>query len=411
MRRPLFFIFIFVFFISFLNIKDEEDFITKTNIQIQDTIKHKKEKDDYDEYVIGNYLFRDYTKGLDFDVGIVLNTKAKVKKSDRYIKSCGYNALVDIYDYKVVDKNLFYYNIGKISSTIKENIRYLYKDDSNFINSLVLGLKSELSQDEIDMFSNTGTSHIIALSGLHISIICSFIVFFTSKINRFYKLFIVILILGIYTVMVGVSYSILRAIGFMILFYISYFIDRKNDGISNLCFLASLFILNNSYTIYNISFQLSFMATLSIIYFYRHVNKYLKNSFLSVSISANILTLPIVYYNFKSISTVSLLGNLVVVPFIGIIIYLSIFSIILFNFNIYFYKILVFINRVIIDFIYFLLDKISNLTFSYIEFENTSFIYVLVYYIGVFTYMIYKEFKTLGEQKNDLQGYYKEHKI
>ena len=63
---------------------------------------------------------------------------------------------------------------------------------------------------------------------------------------------------------------------FIIILYLSFFLDRKDDKISTLSFIGILLVINNPYIIYNISFQLSFLATLSIIYFYGYINNKLK---------------------------------------------------------------------------------------------------------------------------------------
>ena len=68
---------------------------------------------------------------------------------------------------------------------------------------------------------------------------------------------------------------------------------------------------------------------------------------------------------------------------------------------------MVYINRFILETIYVLLEKISNLDFAYIVIEEPKLYYVIIYYIVVFLYMIYKEAKTIKEQSHELQGYYK----
>ena len=94
-------------------------------------------------------------------------------------------------------------------------------------------------------------------------------------------------------------------------------------------------------------------------------------------------------------------------PFIGIIMYLSIISIFLFNLNIEISKFIAKINYIIVNIIYYSLEKISDLYFVYIEIENPKIYYVIIYYIIIFSYMIYKEKTVIEEQKNELQGYYK----
>lgn len=166
-------------------------------------------------------------------------------------------------------------------------------------------------------------------------------------------------------------------------------------------------VINNPYIIYNVSFQLSFLSTLSIIYFYGYIKNILKINLISLTIAANILTIPVIYYNFKGISIISIISNIIVVPFIGIIMYLSIISISLFNINIGISKLIAKITSIIVNIIYYLLEKISDLYFTYIEIESPNIYYVIIYYVIIFSYMVYKEITVMKEQKNELQGYYK----
>jgi len=206
--------------------------------------------------------------------------------------------------------------------------------------------------------------------------------------------------------MIGLTPSILRAIAFITILYLSVFMDKKRDGISTLALIGIFLAINNPYIIYNISFQLSFLATLSIIYFYGYINDVIKISLISLTLASNILTLPIIYYNFKGIPIISIVSNIIIVPFIGLIIYMSIISVTIFNINIGIAKFIAYFNRVLINGIYYLLDILSNLDFAYIEIDNPSMVYVIIYYIAVFLYMVYKELKVMKEQINELQGYY-----
>ncbi len=421
MRRPLLVLFVLLILTSFINTKNQSLYINEEITKINGVITLKKEKEKYDEYIIDNYIIKDYSKKFDLSVGSIVAINGKIKNLEdlkfddfnygRFIKSSGYKGLIEASSYEILGVNKFYMTINKIYTYIKDTTRYLYKENSDFINSLLLGMKYDLSDDETDMFSKTGTSHIIAMSGLHIGILSSIFILIMNKINKIYKLIFFSIIMFLYLIMVGSTPSLIRAILSMILSLFSYFIDRKSDSISNLSFIGIILLIINPFIIYNISFQLSFLATLSIIYFYKIINNRLNNSFLSITLSANILTFPLVYYYFNNISIISFLGNIVIVPFIGIIIYISIFSVTLFNINIFICKFLVSINRFIIDTIYFLLDKLSNINFLYFEFEKSNLNYVIIYYILIFSYMIYKEQKTIKEGANGVQGYYKGYKV
>ena len=419
MRRPFLIIFIILLIVSFIytNTNAINTDYDNEDIEIIGIVKYKKEKERYNEYIVGKFVVRDYTKYKKIKVGSEIKLTGKFKDLNkmsyesfdygRYLRSMGYKGLIYLKDYSIVGNNLMYEYIYKAKSYISNTIRYLYKTNSDFINSMMLGQKDDLSQNEKLMFTRTGTSHIIAISGLHTGILSGLIIFMMGKINKIYKLIVLSTMMFIYSAMVGNSPSIIRAIMFMISLYLSFFLDRKMDKISTLSFIGILFVINNPYIIYNISFQLSFLATLSIIYFYGYINNKLNIKIISLTLSANILTIPIIYYNFEGIPLVSILGNIIIVPFVGIIIYLAMLSLILFNINIYISSIVVYINRFILETIYVLLEKISNLDFAYIAIEEPKLYYVIIYYIVVFLYMIYKEAKTIKEQSHELQGYYK----
>lgn len=420
MRRPLLIMYIILLSISFIYTKNktiDDKFSENEIVIVKGVVKDKIEKERYDQYQIGNFLVNDYSKNKDLDIGKVVKVNGKYKSLDnmkfenfdygRYIRSIGYEGLIYIDKYEIINNSNIYLFIGNIKEYIKDTFRYLYKEKSDFINSIILGKKEYLSEEEKEIFTRTGTSHIIAISGLHTGLLCGMIAFIMGGINKYYKLVILSMLMILYSLMVGSSPSIVRSIFFMIVLYLSVFLERKRDGISTLSLIGIFFIINNPYIIYNISFQLSFLATLSIIYFYGYINEIFKISLVSLTISANILTIPLVYYNFKGVPLLTIVSNMIIVPFMGVIIYLSVTSIIIFRINLWVAKLVACFNKYIIDIIYYLLSKISTFNFAYIEIDNPKLYYVIIYYIILFSYMIYNELKIMKEQENELQGYYK----
>ena len=421
MRRPILILFIFLLFISFIytNNKPLDKIKDKEKIVIEGVVKDKIEKEKYDQYKIEKYLVNDYSGKLDIKIGKVVKISGSIKSLDemnfdnfnygRYVKSMGYKGVITAQYYKIKGDSKFYTFIGGVKTYLRDIFRYLYKEQSNFINSLILGQKENLTKEENDMFSKTGTSHVISISGLHTGILCTIIAIVINGINKFYKLIILTIIIVLYSIMVGLLPSVSRSIVFVIIMYLAIFLEEKRDGICTLSLIGAILIVDNPYVIYNISFQLSFLATLSIIYFYKIINKYLKISIISISLSANILTWPIIYYVFKGIPVLFLVGNMIIVPVTSIIMNLSIISVILFEFSILISKILAYLNKSIIIMVYYLLDKLADNKLAYIEISNPKLVYVAFYYIFIFSYMIYRELKIMKEQENGLQGYYKEY--
>ncbi|MGL5507104.1 MAG: ComEC/Rec2 family competence protein [Paraclostridium sp.] len=423
MRRPLFIIFCLLLCISFMITIDRDNIDNKENeeknIFIEGTVKYKKNKEKYDEYIIGEYLVKDYSKYNNLPIGYKVKIYGKLKNINklktesfdygRYLKSCGHKGIIYLNKYDVNNKDYLYYMSGKVRNKIRDIVRYLYKDKSDFLNSILIGEKEFIDKDTKEIFSKTGVSHILALSGLHVGILISIIGFSIGGINRVYKLIILSIILYLYAIMVGQSPSIMRAVSYSTISYLSIFIFKRNDGISSLSLIGSFLVINNPYIIYNISFQLSFLATLSIIYFYGYIKNIVKFKVIAVTISANILTVPIIYLNFKNISVISIISNMLVMPILSVIIYTCIISVLMFPVSLILSRMIVIINSFIIDIMNLILEFLYNLNGSYIEFDNSNVVIVIVYYIAVVCYMILKEIKTVKEQENGLQGYHQEY--
>lgn len=421
MRRPLLIIFIIILFMSFFITNMEINKHSEKNqfIKIEGLVKNKVRKEKYNQYYISNYVINDYSKKINIKPGYIVEVSGKFKyykelkfedfNYGRYLKSNGYEGTIDIKSYRILNKNVIYSNIFKFKERISNSIKYLYKDKSKFINSILIGEKENIDKETKEIFSKTGVSHILALSGLHVSILITIIGYSIGGINSFYKLILISIILCVYSIMVGQSPSIVRAIYYSLISYMGIFIFKRPDGISSLSFIGTILLINNPYIIYNMSFQLSFLATLSIIYFYGYINSKIKIKLIALTISANILTLPMIYLYFKNISLISIISNIVVVPFLSIIIYISILSAIILPISLTLSKIMVIINSLIIDFINQTLEMLYNLKFSYIEFDEVNKLFVITYYILVGIYMIYKEIKTIKEQENELQGYHQKH--
>nr|WP_243238724.1 ComEC/Rec2 family competence protein [Romboutsia sp. 1001713B170207_170306_H8] len=202
MRRPLLVIFSVLLLMTYIytNTRAYNGYDNDKEVIIKGTVKDKIEKDKYNEYIVGKFLIKDYTKRKKLKMGNNVSIKGTYKNLDDmkfenydyglYVKSIGYKGIIYIKSYDIIDNNIIYLYIGNLKSYIKDVFRYLYKEKSDFLNSIVIGKKDYLSNDEKDLFSRTGTSHLIAISGLHTGILCSIIAFIINGINRPYKLII-----------------------------------------------------------------------------------------------------------------------------------------------------------------------------------------------------------------------------
>ncbi len=224
----------------------------------------------------------------------------------------------------------------RMKTAIRYNIQALFKrhlnsSNADLMTSIILGDSSYLEEDFLRLYRDMGLAHILAVSGLHIGIISAFIFFLLSRLGlkRKMNVLLTLLVIWIYGYLIDFPPSILRANIMFSIFYYSQIIHEPYDSINTLSFAAFVLLIINPYYIFNIGFQLSFMATLSILLFYpkiRDMFKPEKKKFyntLSALLSVHIGLLPIQVYYFNTISLLSILANLIIVPILSISIILA----------------------------------------------------------------------------------------
>lgn len=201
--------------------------------------------------------------------------------------------------------------------------------------ALFIGYREDLDRDVVQSYSNTGVVHIIAISGLHLGMIYLLVVKLLSFlpkrkwINRIRPV-IIILILWLFALTAGAAPSILRSALMFSCIVIGNAINRKNSIYNSLVVSAFILLLINPFNLWNVGFQLSYTAVLSIILFQPVIAKALYSNYtiinkiwalMAVTLAAQILTLPIVIYHFHQFPLLFLITNIVAVPLAAIILY------------------------------------------------------------------------------------------
>lgn len=210
-------------------------------------------------------------------------------------------------------------------------------DDDGYavLAAMTLGDKSALSDNVRDTYSVTGASHVLALSGLHLGIIYMLLTSLFGGRRRFWLLQAVV-ILGIwtFTFLTGLSVSTVRAATMISLFALFSVGGRRRSSVNMLCFTAMLMLLVDSSQLYDVSFQLSFAAVLSIlllkpsmdrlispVYLQEHQWLHRLWDMLTVSLAAQVGVAPLIAYYFHRFSTYFLLTNLVALPLVTLILW------------------------------------------------------------------------------------------
>ena len=204
-----------------------------------------------------------------------------------------------------------------------------------FIAAVTLGYKAYLSDDIKEAFRASGTAHLLAVSGLHTGIIYLILSLLLSPLGHRGKGFrirqwVIILMLWCYAFVAGLSTSVVRAVIMLSLYCLGRLQQVRSFTANTLAAAAFLILIFQPNSLYDISFQMSFGAVFSILWFQPRIaalakprNKaltYLWN-LVALSLSAQLGLFPLVLYNFGTFPTWFFLSNILMVPLMGIIIY------------------------------------------------------------------------------------------
>lgn len=232
---------------------------------------------------------------------------------------------------------LFYKKMYEFRTYILQTIRKHVKGDmeSSIAEALLIGYRDDLDRDLVQAYSNTGVVHIIAVSGMHLGLIYGLLMFLLKGLNRnkrlkIIKAVLIITLLWLFSLLTGASASVLRAVLMFTAIVGAEVIDRKGTIYNSMAASAVVLLLFNPFLLWDVGFQLSYAAVLSIVLFMKPIYNWfaIQNKLLdglwklnALTLSAQILTLPLCIYHFHQAPTLFLITNLVAVPLSSLVLY------------------------------------------------------------------------------------------
>ena len=201
--------------------------------------------------------------------------------------------------------------------------------------TLILGYRADLSKETLAAYSKTGTIHALSVSGMHVGLIYIMLnwclVFLNrKKFGRILKTLIICSLIWYYSLLTGFSPSVLRSAIMITVFIFAKQLNRGNNSYNVLAFTAFILLVFNPFLIWDVGFQLSFLAVFGLIYFQPKIYKwfYFKHiwtdklwSTIAMSLAAQLATLPLSIYYFHQFPIYFIISNLFILIPITLLMY------------------------------------------------------------------------------------------
>ena len=258
-----------------------------------------------------------------------------------------------------ISKNKFIHLPNKISSIKgwaaefrekinKSLVKYGFKENElAVVNALLLGQRQLISEDLINSYADAGAIHILAVSGLHVGIILIILTFFFKPFHKFkngklISSILIVILLWLFAIIAGLSPSVVRAVTMFTALSIGMHLNKPTNTYNTLVISMFFLLLINPNFLFEVGFQLSYLAVFSIIWIQPKIYNLIIPKFwivrkawqlLTVSFAAQLGVLPLSIFYFHQFPGLFFISNLVIIPFLGFILTYGVFLIALALFN------------------------------------------------------------------------------
>lgn len=306
--------------------------------------------------------------------------------------------------------NILLININKCSNKIKENANKLFdKNEANLLSGILIGDKEGIEKEIQQNFRDSNLSHMLAVSGAHVSYVILGITYILekTKINKLLTNVITIVALCCFIFLTGASPSVIRACIMSIYIIIGHILHRKPKLITSVSLSLLVILINNPYKLLDIGLQLSYGGTIGIILFSGWMSKkaklnnllegfvnklkYRVKQLIIVCISANLIIFPIIAMHYSTMCLTFIISNILAGPILGVIIILGFITIFISFVSINIAKPCAWVLNIFIQVLMYITKICSSLPFAKVYVKTPSILQIVIYYtILLFIYYIFK---------------------
>jgi competence protein ComEC len=271
---------------------------------------------------------------------------------------------------------------------------------ASFLKGIIFGYRADIPSEVKQSFMDTGTIHILAVSGSNVA----FVAFIFFSLLGFFRLprkavgGLAILGLIAYMLITGSSASVVRATIMAIVLLCGTLFERKADIYNSISVAALILLFWNTNTLFDVGFQLSFAAVISIVYFYPRLESLIRKiperfeeikgvdavlKLFAVSLAAQLGTVPFTAYYFGRVSIISLVANIPVVPISGLNTFIGAAEIMMYPISPWIAKLYATANDFLVWLLLGFVKQAASVPFAYVEAWHFSGVFIIGYYILV----------------------------
>jgi len=328
-----------------------------------------------------------------------------------------YLALQDIHSVcyqpqvKLIAQNqgsFFYANIYRLKNFLETKTSLILPEPhAAFLNGLLFGSRKSIPENLMNDFNTTSLTHIIAISGWNITIIANLLMKIFGFLPRRISFWIIVIGLIFFAIFVGGQAAVVRAAIMGILTFWALKSGRLKSILNGVVLTATIMLLINPKILnFDVGFQLSFLATVGILYCYPFLEKilaWLPNFFdlretLGITLSAQVLVLPLMIYRFGRLSLIAPLANVLILPLIPYAMLLGFLANLVAIFSDILGKISGLGAFLVLDYVIKIIHLLASVKFAALNLGKISPFFIIGYYLLIM--MIYGMIKIKKSRNN-----------
>ena len=422
------------FYIIITNYKYDNLYKDVTKLNVCGVIVEEMSQNDfYDRYVVkilqGKYkntklILKVKKDKIDIKLGDIIDVSGEFEEPSvrrnyngfdykQYLKTKKiYGTIkVDFNKIKIVKKNQID-TITLLADKVKSYITYASdqmfpKEISGLFVGILIGDKENITEEIEEDFKNSSLSHMLAVSGTHVSYIILGLSFLLSNFGKRYTNIFSILFLIFFMYLTNFTASVVRACIMGIILLGSKILYRKSDIYVSMALSLLIILIENPFKILDVGLILSYAGTLGIVVLYRiwsnevktknKIIKYIINTLL-ITCSAQIFVFPIIAVYFNNVSITFFISNLLATPVLAIIIIFGFFNIIVFFISNELGMIISIFLEMNIEILIFISHSCSNIPYANLLVITPKIIFVILYYLIILLYIITKKIYGIKEE-------------